>query len=54
MNEPLVIQLSLQWHSWVAKFGQDKRWHTVDALALEGDERRGMSAISFGEPTSGL
>jgi len=21
MNEPLVIQLSRQWHSWVAKFG---------------------------------
>ncbi len=24
-NRPLVIQLSHQWHSWVAKSGRDKR-----------------------------
>jgi len=26
MNQPLVILLSRQWHSRVAKLGQDKRW----------------------------
>src|SRR6185295_9030051 len=25
LNRPLVIQLSHQWHSWVAKSGRDKR-----------------------------
>ena len=25
MDEPLVHQLSRQWHSWAAMFGSDKR-----------------------------
>jgi len=25
MDEPLVFQLSRQWHCWVAKFGKDNR-----------------------------
>ena len=31
MDEPLVDQLSCQWHSWVAKFGRDKRWRHLSA-----------------------
>ncbi|SVA75586.1 uncharacterized protein METZ01_LOCUS128440, partial [marine metagenome] len=25
VDEPLVYQLSYQWHRWVAMFGKDKR-----------------------------
>ena len=31
MNEPLVYQLSCQWHRWVATFGRDKRWKHISA-----------------------
>ena len=31
MDKPLVDQLSCQWHSWVAKFGRDKRWRHLSA-----------------------